>query len=346
MSLTHYLLLVPLSLLGGCYLGAKLKPSISKEKMPYYWIFIILLTLLSVLWLSPVAIILLYTCLIYLVVDGVSFLLKKLNLEHIKEVLNKFLFHGLTPILIAFIITVLGLINASHPIINEISIILSKDLSPTRIMLLTDLHLGTGTNQESVDEIVQEVNNHSIDLFLLGGDIFDEFTPSNLKDYFYQKMNEINTTLGSYYVEGNHDLLKEEVKNHLEENSVTVLEDDVLFLNNEFYLIGRKDKTDNPTPISSLIEEVNPNYPFILLDHEPSSKQEAKEEGIDLQLSGHTHAGQLFPMNFLLKQGTYNEGNYHLVVSRGYGNWGIPVRTASRNEMVLIEVKGQNEKDG
>ena len=347
MLLIHYLILIPLAILGGIYFGIKIKTMFSFQNnnfLIYYWIFILTFFLMATLLLSPVAIFLLYSCGGMLLFDLVAFLFQKLNCLKIAQGVKKLAFHQIVPLLFSFIFTVWGLFNAMHPVLNTVSITIAKPMEPLKIILLSDLHLGTGTNQDNLDQIVQTVNENNIDLFVLSGDIFDERTSDELKEALYQKFRNIKTTYGTYFVEGNHDLLTDEVKAKYADSNITVLEDESLFVADHFYLIGRKDRTDHPLKMEVLMNDVNRDYPILLIDHQPSSSEEAKEQGIDLQLSGHTHAGQLFPINFFLKHGTYQTGNYHLVVSNGYGNWGIPVRTSSQNELVLINVTGINEK--
>ncbi len=344
MTLMHYLLLVPCTLLGSIYFGRKFKieleKKLTKRLEPYYWIGIVTFFVLALLWLSPIIIFLLYTCAFLLLADTITFLFKKLNWKKGINFIKKISYHTVTYMVIAFLITVWGLYNASHPIITRVSINLTKEIEPLRIMLLTDLHLGTGNYEDEVKKIVKTINEQKVDLFVLGGDIFDERTPSSLKEKFYEIIKDVHTSYGSYWVEGNHDLLTEEMIGKLKQSNVQVLYDSMVFVNQQFYLIGRKERIDDPISLENLLANVDKSYPIILVDHEPSSSEDAKEAGIDLQLSGHTHAGQLFPANFFLKHGIYQDNNYNLVVSNGYGNWGVPVRTSLPNELVLIEVNG------
>lgn len=96
--------------------------------------------------------------------------------------------------------------------------------------------------------------------------------------------------------------------------------------------------------LSSLIEEIDNNLPIILLDHQPVNLEEGQRNGIDLQLSGHTHNGQFFPNNLIAKYvfenswGYLRKGEYQIVVSSGFGTWGPPIRIGSHSEITDLTI--------
>lgn len=349
MSLIHFILFFPPTILGSYYVGTKILKELSlqnKKQKKIFWIFIFLVNLIFLFTYSSPLAFLLYSCIFFLTFDLLLFLIKKTHFKKGETVLNKVYFHGILIFFLAFLFTLFGLYNANSPIIKEISISIQKELQePLDIALITDLHLGTGTDKNTIDRIVKEVNQEDVDLLVLVGDIFDEHTMAYLKDYTYQKLKEIKTTYGSYYVEGNHDLLTNEVREKLEENNITVLEDETLLVNKQFYLIGRKDKNHDRKSLVELTQNIDFHYPVLLLNHRPDDLKHAQELGIDLQLSGHTHAGQLFPANFVLIHDYHQFDQFHLIVSPGYGNWGIPIRTYGHNELIIVHLNGINKKD-
>jgi hypothetical protein len=121
-------------------------------------------------------------------------------------------------------------------------------------------------------------------------------------------------------------------------------------LNDSFYIIGREDRSvsftgDKRKSLIEIMKEKSGNLPTILLDHTPTGLNEAAENKIDLQLSGHTHNGQMFPLNFItgmiyeLSRGYLKKGETHYYVSSGAGSWGPPVKLASDAEIVNIKIK-------
>jgi predicted MPP superfamily phosphohydrolase len=121
-----------------------------------------------------------------------------------------------------------------------------------------------------------------------------------------------------------------------------------------FYVVGREDLTINQftnlkrKELSEIVEGIDPSKPMILLDHQPAKLEQAEKNGIDLQLSGHTHNGQLWPFNFItrmvyeLSWGYKQKGSTHYYVSSGVGGWGPPIRTVNRPEIISILLNFKN----
>jgi len=135
---------------------------------------------------------------------------------------------------------------------------------------------------------------------------------------------------------------------YLTEHNVNVLRDSVVKIANSFYIIGREDRekerytgTARKT-IPELLDGIDKNLPMIMLDHQPFKLDNVATNAIDLQISGHTHHGQFFPMNLITKAifekswGLVQKGNTVIYVSSGYGTWGPPVRIANHPEILNI----------
>lgn len=334
----HYLLFIPPTLLFGYYLGKKTLKSFQIKKKTIFWILYWIFILTSVLTLSIPTIIFVYTVGLFLLYDLLRFIAHKLSNKKFSLFLDKVYLKGLPLFFIALLFTAYGIYSAKNPIIQSYTVEMDKKFKPLTIMLLSDLHLGTGSNEHTIDTIVETVSARKADLFLIAGDLYDESTHSSLIDYAIKNLGKAKTKYGTYYVEGNHDLLTGSIRSKMRLHNITPLEDESLFVDNSFYLIGRKDKKHIRKPLQKLMTDIPKKYPIILLDHRPEDEDIALKEGVDLQLAGHTHAGQLFPGNFFLKYGYYKKKNFHLIVSTGYGNWGIPVRTYTKNELVKIKV--------
>ena len=161
-----------------------------------------------------------------------------------------------------------------------------------------------------------------------------------------------------YYVYGNHDqnnytsapnYTREQLADTIRKNGITILEDESVTLGSDLTLIGRADRGDGSfqrKEISELVASLNPEQEWILLDHQPSDYQKAEQAGCDLILSGHTHAGQIWPAGLFatlfhfdeLNYGEKDVGNLHAIVTSGIAGWGYPIRTERHSEYVVIQL--------
>jgi hypothetical protein len=189
----------------------------------------------------------------------------------------------------------------------------------------------------------------SSDLF--AGDVFDEDIAPVVNNGLGRYFGKIESRLGVFAIPGNHEYFGgiEPKLAYLRKHGVIVLRDSTVLIDNSFYVVGRDDRQSNYTTgkqrksISELIENVDKSKPIILLDHQPFKLNESAENGIDLQISGHTHHGQLWPFNYItdaiyeLSSGYKKIGNTHFIVSNGYGTWGPPLRLGNRPEILVID---------
>lgn len=157
---------------------------------------------------------------------------------------------------------------------------------------------------------------------------------------------------GIFAVTGNHEYIGgvEPSIKYLTEHGITELRDNTVKIADSFYVVGREDRASKGfagiirKPLNQLLEGVDRTLPVILMDHQPVRLEEAEKNGIDLQLSGHTHHGQLWPFNFITKKiyevsmGYKQKGSTHFYVSCGLGTWGPPIRTGNRPEIVVINL--------
>ena len=327
-------------LIGGYYFRKKLIilfPWKTKAQKRIYWGILYLILTFLLIHRSIFLLFVGYVIFFNILFDLLGFVLKQCSKESIfKKIYQK----GIPILIVSFIILVYGVYNARNPIIKEYEVVLPVQ-SNYHIGMISDLHLGTIKGEKILKEIVQNANQEQFDLFLLVGDIFDEQTKTKLKEKAYQELSKIQTTYGIYYVEGNHDLLTQEVHDGFTKYGIHVLSDDKKLINEDFYLVGRKDLRREAlgTPrkdLKTLLDGIQ--KPIILVDHQPVEQEQASDLGVSLHLSGHTHAGQIFPMNFLLEYGKTQNEHYTSIVSSGYGAWGFPFRTAGKSEMVSIKV--------
>jgi len=231
-----------------------------------------------------------------------------------------------------------------------------------QIVFLSDLHYGTTMGLEKLQEYCKRMEQEQPDLVVLGGDIVDERTSLQEADEAFRNLGQIPSTFGTFYVYGNHDkgrysntcdFTEEQLEKTIQDAGVQILEDESVLLNQELSISGRKDRSyaavdtgDRKTP-ADLIEELPQTAYHIVADHQPRDMQENAAAGYDLMLSGHTHAGQMWPVGLittLFDKGTVNYGqklfdNMQLIVSSGIAGWGYPLRTGKHSEYVVIFIK-------
>ncbi len=253
------------------------------------------------------------------------------------------------------LIVILGYLNAANPVKKKLNININKNagvLKSLKIVMASDIHLGTIINRKRLRKIVNMINSLEPDIILLPGDVVDEDIESVVKQNCGEDLRALRAKYGVYAITGNHEYIGgvEPSVKYLTEHGLIELRDRTVKIADSFYIVGREDRASKGfagilrKPLNLLLEGVDKNLPVILMDHQPVKLEEAENNGIDLQLSGHTHHGQLWPFNFITKKiyevsmGYKQKGNTHYYVSCGVGSWGPPVRTGNRPEIVQINL--------
>ena len=246
---------------------------------------------------------------------------------------------------------VYSLYSAYVPVVRKLSIKINKPLNhPLRIAVASDLHLGRLFGNKAIARLHALIIRHQADILLMPGDIMDDNTQAFTDCNMAENLAKLVTSLpyGIYATLGNHDLYGHEqpISEALQNAGVQLLNDDVTCLSHQgqpIWLLGRFDNHKRQrVATTELLAQVNTTEPVVLLDHRPSDIMAHSQLPIDLQVSGHTHNGQIFPANFIvnainrLGYGYEQIGTGHFVVSSGYGFWGIPFRLGSRSEIWLI----------
>jgi predicted MPP superfamily phosphohydrolase len=182
--------------------------------------------------------------------------------------------------------------------------------------------------------------------------VVDEDLAPVIRNNLGDSLKKLSAPMGVFAITGNHEYIggAESACRYLADHGIKMIRDSAVLVAESFYLIGREDR-DRPrfigkprVPVDRLMENIDAGKPVIMLDHQPFELDRKEELGIDLTLSGHTHHGQMFPLNYLTKAiyevswGYKKKGNTHAYVSSGYGGWGPPVRTGNRPEIVLISL--------
>ncbi len=236
--------------------------------------------------------------------------------------------------LIPIIIVILGVINVENLHFTTYNLENSDITKDIRMAYVSDVHLST-LSKRKLDKLVEEVSNKDYDIFVIDGDLIDEFSKDSKTQEVIAKLGTIKTKYGLYYVEGNHDLLNNKRRSYLTDSGFQVLEDESILIDNNFYLLGRRDLKDKERGnLNSLT--ANLDKPIVLLDHQPNVIKNMDLRVI-VQLSGHTHAGQIWPLGYFLKYGYYEDKR--LIVSSGVGAWHNQVRTSKYSEIVEVNIK-------
>lgn len=262
---------------------------------------------------------------------------------------------GLGVIILLVGILTYGTWNAWHPVLQPYEINIAKQVNGAKSLhavMVSDLHLGTIVDRERLSHIVELINQQNPDLVIMAGDVID----GDMGPFVDQRMDEVllelKPKLGTFMVLGNHDGRAGEEVTCLQAAGVTVLRDQYQLVDNRFYLVGRDNRGFQPSSrakndLKEVMKGINQDLPIILIDHNPSNLEEALTGGVDLQLSGHTHQGQMFPNNFVTASmyevdwGYLKKERLQVVVSTGVGTWGPPIRIGSTPELVDLLIHFQ-----
>jgi predicted MPP superfamily phosphohydrolase len=249
-----------------------------------------------------------------------------------------------------------GFINAIIPVTREYNITINKpagSVKTLRIAAVSDIHLGSIIRKRSLLKLSGMIKDMKPDLVLLLGDIVDGEIGPVLRGDLLQYFTYPKCTDGLYAITGNHEFIGGANRTipYIESKGIRVLKDEVVTLEGGIQLIGRIDRDSfrfykkERMTLGDLMKQVDTTKPVILLDHQPFHLDETAKYGIDLELSGHTHNGQMWPLNYVIKMiyelsyGYLKKGNTNFIVSSGYGLWGPRVRSGSKSEVLLINIK-------
>ena len=244
-------------------------------------------------------------------------------------------------ILFVGVLSAVGIVNALFIRFSEVNIPVAGLEKPVRAMLLSDLHVGTIHNSGFLKRIVNKTNNLQPEVVFITGDFFDGTGPITEKTVL--PLSGLQAP--SFFVMGNHEKFfgMDRVQGLIEPTGVRVLRNEVVEFRG-LQIIG----IDNPERENSKVNERIHSVPFdrgrpsVLLFHAPVGIEDARRAGVSVQLSGHTHNGQLYPFNLLVKlfypytRGLYDLDGLLLYVTPGTGTWGPPMRLGSSNEITLI----------
>lgn len=276
----------------------------------------------------------------------ILFILKKITSRFSPRLLAGFGF------LAALILFLIGLFQALSPKVVNFSLELNnlpKYWQGKRVVQLSDIHLDGGVyGLRFLNNLVERVNNLEPDLLVLTGDIFDG-KPNDVA-FMVKQLGKLKATDGVFYVFGNHEYYLDELalEKMLREEGIVILNDRAVMLDGLELIGWNYQEEDGDVYLRPEIVNLSPDegQPRLLLKHMPEDIEAAEALGVDLQLSGHTHRGQLFPLSLMTRlifgpyhYGWHSFGNLKLYTTSGVGTWGPPLRTFNQSEIPVFDLK-------
>ena len=264
-----------------------------------------------------------------------------------------------------------GIFNARNIKVNEYSVTVNKSCGSDKhlkAVLVADMHMGYAIGVDHITNMVEKINQQDADIVIIAGDIFDNSydgmdDPEGIK----AQLKSIKSKYGVYAVYGNHDidekilmgftfdwggkqLHNEKMTNFMKECNIKLINDESVLINDEFYLVGRRD-TDKPgtedgtrAEVSELTKDLDKTKPIFVLSHEPDELQKTADAGADIDFSGHTHDGQLFPGNLTIGLfwenpcGMIKKDNMYSIVTSGVGVYGTFMRVGTDAEICSVDI--------
>lgn len=312
-------------------------------------------------------VVILHLFLLAVLMHPINFAMRKIfsgRSKKVTSVWRRIYGSGAIPILLSALILVGGYVNLHNVVETHYTVATEKNIRSEgyRIVLIADVHFGVSLDYEELLQKCEEINATDPDLVVLCGDIIDGSTTGEQMREVYRALGTLKSELGTYYVHGNHDrpfsydsytYTVDDLLHTIAENGITVLDDEVVQITDDLVLVGREDRSSDRfgnggrASLDELFASVDTDDFVLTLDHQPNEYAENGKIGTDLLLSGHTHGGQLFPIDIIQELIPFNDGVYGLydidsdtraIVTSGFATWNYPMKTAAPSEYVVIDV--------
>lgn len=281
-----------------------------------------------------------------LITDIVLLIVHKINKDIPKYIVS---------IAIVLIVSLYGTINMQTIKANTLTYSSDKLTKDYKIVFISDLHFGSSQSEETVLKAFNEIKETNADALILGGDITDEYTTKEEMELLYEKIADID--IPTYFIYGNHDrqdrgdylggnkFSEDELRDTIQKNGITILKDEYALINKDIVLLGREDPSNSSRKEVEQLAKWDESKFVILVEHTPYQNDDTIKVNADLQLSEHTHAGQLFPLQTLYNlaglntYGNYKVGKTNVYVSSGITGWYLPYRTEAFCHYEVVELK-------
>ena len=306
---------------------------------------------------------------------GVCFLIRLIVRLVKKDKYNLRLAQKITNVAVVsftILMSVYGIVNAQNLKVTtyDVTVDKSSKQDELNVVLIADLHLGYSVGVKQMERMVNKINELQPDVVVVAGDIFDnEFSAIYNPVRLAEILRGINSKYGVYAVYGNHDIEEDilcgftfsdddvtqvtsikEMDDFIENCGFTFLYDEAILINDDFYIYGRPDEerpnfgNDSRLEAEKITEGLDLSKLIICVDHEPHDQKKLSAAGVDVDLNGHTHAGQLFPGNIIINffwdiaYGYKNFDGMHNIVTSGVGLFGPNMRTFTKAEIAQVKI--------
>ena len=306
---------------------------------------------------------------------GVCFLIRLIVKLVKKDKYNLRLAQKITNVAVVsftILMSVYGIVNAQNLKVTtyDVTVDKSSKQDELNVVLIADLHLGYSVGVKQMERMVNKINELQPDVVVVAGDIFDnEFSAIYNPVRVTEILRGINSKYGVYAVYGNHDIEEDilcgftfsdddvtqvtsikEMDDFIENCGFTFLYDEAILINDDFYIYGRPDEerpnfgNDSRLEAEKITEGLDLSKLIICVDHEPHDQKKLSAAGVDVDLNGHTHAGQLFPGNIIINffwdiaYGYKNFDGMHNIVTSGVGLFGPNMRTFTKAEIAQVKI--------
>jgi uncharacterized protein len=254
-----------------------------------------------------------------------------------------------TLVLLPLIVVGYGRLHYTTLNVNRYHIQIPKQSSMMqhlKVAVASDFHIKSWTDIGFMKRCVDVVNAENVDLLLLPGDLLEGDRQNEQLPEFEKVFHAIETTYGVFASMGNHESHRGDMaEDFFAASGIVVLRDTAVVIDNAFTLVGRNDgHANNRRTIEELMRTVPSNLPVIVLDHRPTDIEHISRSGATMLVSGHTHYGQLWPLDLIteliydVSWGYKKIRDTHVFVTSGVQLWGPPVRTTGDSEIMLIDV--------
>lgn len=323
-----------------------------------------IISIVAVLWITigfmNAIIVLLHLVVIWIIGDLLALMIAKFR----KRPFKRYYVGGAVIIFTAVYLSI-GWYLAHNVWRTDYTIKTDKNIGNIRIVLFSDSHVGTTFGGDDWKQYIDRMNDENPDVVLITGDFVDDDTSREDMIKSCKAMGTLQTKYGVYFSFGNHDkgyydasyrgYNGDDLIAELKKNNVVVLQDEDVLIDNRFYIIGRQDRSEEQrnssrADIDTLVKDLDKTKFSIVMDHQPYDYTAESKSQVDLVLSGHTHGGQLIPINHVGEwtgenakaYGYEKRGDTNFIVTSGISDWAIKFKTGCKSEYVVIDVKGNN----